>query len=319
MKRTKKKQKTKTTTTTTRKPDELRQPFVEHLYELRRRSIYVVASILLFSTLAYFVQQHLVNLLLRPAHGQQFIYTSPGGGINFLFTICTYVGIAASLPVIIYNVLRYLEPVTTVDMRRFIARCSYASVAMAALGLGFGYFIGLPAALHFLRGQFTTNQIKPLFTLQEYMSFVTVYLLGAALLFQLPLLLVSGNRIRPIPPGSLLKAEKYVIAAAFIIAMIMAPTPNIFDQLIIAVPVIIIYNIGALIVWSQNKRRPSVPAVAAAPPLTETVRQNSPPPMPTPQPPRSVPHRQPRYQPYVPVKRSTPSVVRRGRLIQDVF
>ena len=317
MKRTKNKQKTKTTTTKTRKPDELRQPFVEHLYELRRRLIYVVASILLFSTLAYFVQQHLVNLLLRPAHGQQFIYTSPGGGINFLFTICTYVGIAASLPVIIYNVLRYLEPVTTVDMRHFIARCSYASIAMAALGLGFGYFIGLPAALHFLRGQFTTNQIKPLFTLQEYMSFVTVYMLGAALLFQLPLILVSGNRIRPIPPGSLLKAEKYVIAAAFIIAMIMAPTPNIFDQLIIAVPVIIIYNVGALIVWYQNKRRPSMPAAAAAPPVTETVRQN-PSPVPPPRPP-AAPRRQPRYQPYTPVKRSTPTVIHRGRLIQDVF
>ena len=177
---------------------------------------------------------------------------------------------------------------------------------MAALGLGFGYFIGLPAALHFLRGQFTISQIRPLFTLQEYMSFVTVYMLGAALLFQLPLLLISGNRIRPIPPGRLLKAERYVIAAAFIIAMIMAPTPNIFDQLIIAVPVIVIYNVGAVIVWFQNRRRSSpmktMPAVIIEQePETTPIIAEKP------------------YQQPMPVRPAVPAAQRRGHLIQDVF
>jgi len=207
-----------------------------------------------FSTLAYFVQQYIVSFLLRPSKGQQFIYTSPGGGISFLFTVCTYVGIAASTPVIIYQLLGFFEPLIKDKTRRSIIRYSCLSSVLAVVGFSFGYFIGLPAALHFLSHQFTTKQIHPLFTIQEYMSFLMIYLLGSAALFQLPIILLFTNRIKPLPPRKLLKAERYIIAAAFIIAMIMAPTPNIFDQLIIAGPVILIYNLSILLIWLTNRR-----------------------------------------------------------------
>lgn len=244
----KKHQKRKTQT-----PD-VRLPFIEHLYELRKRLVYVIASVLLFSTLAYFVQQYIVNFLLRPSKGAQFIYTSPGGGINFLFTVCTYVGITASTPVIIYQLLGFFAPLIKDSTRRSIIRYSCLSSLLAVIGFCFGYFIGLPAALHFLSNQFTTKQIHPLFTIQEYMSFLMIYLLGSAALFQLPILLLFINRIKPLPPRKLLKAERYVIVAAFIIAMVMAPTPNIFDQLIIAGPVILIYNLSILLIWMTNRR-----------------------------------------------------------------
>ena len=74
---------------TTNKSDVAR-PFVEHPYELRRHLIYIVSSIIIFSALAYFVQQYLVSFLLNPSKGQQFIYTSPGVGISFLFGFFGY-------------------------------------------------------------------------------------------------------------------------------------------------------------------------------------------------------------------------------------
>jgi sec-independent protein translocase protein TatC len=235
-------------------PAEVSVPFVEHLYELRRRLIYIVASILFFSTVAYFVQQQIVNFLLRPSRGQQFIYTSPGGGINFLFTVCTYAGIAASTPVIIYQVLGFFAPLIRNQTRRSLIRYSYFSGGLGIIGFCFGYYVGLPAALHFLGNQFTTRQVHPLFTIQEYMSFLTIYLLGSVLLFQLPIILLFINRIKPLPPRKLLKAERYVIVAAFIIAMIMAPTPNVLDQLIIAGPVIVMFNVSVGLIWAINRR-----------------------------------------------------------------
>lgn len=228
-------------------------PFIEHLYELRRRLIYMVGSVLVFSTAAYFVQQQIVNFLLRPSKGQQFIYTSPGGGINFLFSVCMYVGVAASIPVIIYQVLGFFAPLTKAQTRRLLIRYSAFSCALAVCGFCFGYFIGLPAALHFLSNQFTTKQVHPLFTIQEYMNFLMIYLLGAALLFQLPIILLFINRIRPLPPRKLLGAERYVIVLAFIIAMIMAPTPNVINQLIIVVPIILMYNVSILLIWRTNR------------------------------------------------------------------
>lgn len=234
-------------------------PFIEHLYELRRRLVYITASVLSFSLLAYFVQQQIVGFLLRPSHGQQFIYTSPGGGINFLFSVCTYVGIAASIPLIVYHTLGFLTPLIKAGTRTLLIRYSLVSGALAVIGFCFGYFLGLPAALHFLSNQFTTRQVHALFTLQEYMNFLMIYLLGSALLFQLPIILLFINRIKPLRPRKLLSGERYVIVAAFVVAMIMTPTTDIFNQSLIAVPIILMYNVSVLLVWraGRNSGRPA--------------------------------------------------------------
>jgi sec-independent protein translocase protein TatC len=234
--------------------DEVAKPFIEHLYELRKRLVYVVGSILFFSAAAYLVQQHIVNFLLRPSHHQQFIYTSPGGGINFLFSVCLYVGIAASTPIIVYQILAFLKPLIQDHVVKSIVRNSFLSAVLAGVGFLFGYYIGLPAALHFLSNQFTTQQIHPLFTIQEYLSFLTIYLLGSMLLFQLPIILIFIDHIKPFKPRKLFKFERYVIVAAFIISMIMAPTANIFDQLIIAGPIIVMYNLTIGLLWFMHKR-----------------------------------------------------------------
>ncbi len=234
---------------------EATQPFIEHVQELRRRLYYIAASVVLWGCAAYGVQQHLVNILLRPARGEHFIYTSPGGGIDFLFRICVYSGIVLSLPVIVYNVLRFIEPLITKGSRRFIAAGSLLSGLLAAGGVVFGYYVGLPAALHFLLHQFQTVQIQPLVTIQSYLGFVIVYMVGSAMLFQLPLLLLFINRIKPLKPRRLLHYERWVILAAFVLAGLMNPTPNIFSQLLVAGPFILMYQLGIILIAIINRGR----------------------------------------------------------------
>ena len=230
-------------------------PFVEHLHELRRRLYYVIISVLLWGVAIYAVQQQVVDALLRPAHGQHFIYTSVGGGVDFLFRICIYGGIIVSLPVIVYNGLRFLEPLITYNSRRFIFIGSFISGVLALVGIVFGYYIGLPAALHFLLHQFTTFQIQPLVTIQSYLHFVIVYMVGSALLFQLPLFLIFINRIKPLKPKRLLHYERWVILAAFVLAGLMNPTPNILSQLLIAGPFIVMYQVAILLIAIINRAR----------------------------------------------------------------
>jgi sec-independent protein translocase protein TatC len=214
-------------------------------------------TIITFSTAAYLIQQQLVRFLLLPAHNQNFIYTAPGGGLAFLFQVCTYVGITASIPVFVYQLLRFIEPVVGDNERRFIIKMGWFSAILAVMGFTFGYMIGLPAALHFLSHQFTTKQIMPLLTIQEYMSFITVYLIGSALIFQLPLIVLFINRIKPLRPSQLFGFERYVIAGAFIVSMLMAPTINLVDQLMLAGPIIITYQIAILLVLLSNRSRGS--------------------------------------------------------------
>ncbi len=281
MKRKKKPTNQNRSTTSNSSPSSaLVAPFVEHVQELRRRLYYIAASMLVWGAAAYGIQQHIVAILLRPAKGQHFIYTSPGGGINFLFQICIYSGFIVSLPVIVYNSLRFIEPLITRGSTRFILWGSAISGLLAAAGMLFGYYLGLPAALHFLLHQFTTVQIQPLVTIQSYFGFVVMYMVGSALLFQLPLLLISINRIKPLNPRRLarLSYQRWIILAAFVLAFLMNPTPNIVSQLLIAVPFMVMYQVGLLLIWIINrpKRTAEVRQLAKNDTLVQAERQQRP-------------------------------------------
>lgn len=241
-----------------------RLPFIEHFYELRRRLFYIALSVISVALLSYAVQQHLVAILLAPAKGQHFIYTSPGGGLDFLFRVCMYTGIAVSIPVIVFQLLKYMQPLLKdTATSRYIAIGSIVSGIFALAGIIFGYFVGLPAVLHFLFHQFTTQQIQPLVTIQSYIAFVTVYMLGSALLLQVPLILIFINRIKPLKPSSLIHNERWMFLGAFVASGLMNPTPNIISQLMVAGPIIIMYQIGIITIWQINRRSRHNPKVKA--------------------------------------------------------
>lgn len=231
-----------------------RHPFYEHIQEARNRLGVIAISVVLFSIAGYLIQKPLIEFLLNPAENQQFIYTTPGGGLNFLIQVCVYFGIALSLPVFIYQLLKFSEPLFKRRDQMFIFKSTLFSAVLALSGMAFGYYVGLPAALHFLSGQFKSDQIEALLTISDYLSFVTVYLTGAAVMFQLPLVLLFINRITPLNPRKLLSGERWVIVGAFIAAAIITPTPDLINQSIIAGPIILTYQIGVILVWWQNKR-----------------------------------------------------------------
>jgi sec-independent protein translocase protein TatC len=81
------------------------------------------------------------------------------------------------------------------------------------------------------------------------------YILGSALLFQLPIALICINRIKPLKPSRLFHYERWIILAAFVLSGLMNPTPNIISQLIVAVPFILMYQVGIAIIAIVNRPR----------------------------------------------------------------
>lgn len=226
---------------------------LEHLNELRRRLFTVAAAVAVGAGIAYGFEHQIVDILLAPSHGQEFIYTSPIGGMNFLFTVCLDIGLVIATPIIIYHFLAFLQPLMRNSTRKFLLASSLTAGVVALCGVVFGFYVGLPSALHFLLHQFTTVQVKPLITIQAYMQFVALYLFGSALMFQVPIILYIINRIKPIKPSSLFKYERHLIVAAFLIAFIMNPTPNVVDQMMVVVPIIVMYQVGIALIWFVNK------------------------------------------------------------------
>lgn len=130
------------------------------------------------------------------------------------------------------------------------------SILLAGAGIAFAYLVSLPAALHFLTN-FGGQQVESLITADAYFNFALAYIAGFAVLFQLPLIVLFTNRITPLKPGKMMGAQKYIILGSFIVAAILTPTPDPINQSIMAVPVVLLYQISIILVLLTNiKRKP---------------------------------------------------------------
>jgi sec-independent protein translocase protein TatC len=234
-------------------------PFIAHIHELRKRLFFIALAIGIGTGVAYSIQQPLTKWLLQPAGNQQFIYTTPGGGFDFQLRLCLYAGIALAIPAIIFQILKYIHPLLRNESRRFMGWLMVWSSILALGGICFGYFFGLPAATHFLLQNFSSDRIEALITIQSYLAFVMTYLLGAALLFQLPLILLLINRVKPLPPKKLFRNQRWFILGAFIAGAVLSPTPDIRSQLMLSGPIILMYEGSILLIWLINRkyRRPA--------------------------------------------------------------
>jgi sec-independent protein translocase protein TatC len=225
---------------------------IEHIHELRSRLIWCVAALMFGSALGYVYRHQVIDIVTRPL-GEQLYFSSPTGGFDFLVKVCLSVGLLITVPVMMFNLVKFIGPAIP---RRIAYRTSgvvAASIGLAFCGGAFAYFVCLPAALHFLT-QFSSGQLHSIIFANEYFSFVMLYVVGFAVLFQMPLLLLFINKITPLSPRSLIKKQRVIILASFVIAAILTPTPDPFNQTLMAAPIIGLYQTSVGVVWQSNRR-----------------------------------------------------------------
>ncbi|HKX72560.1 MAG TPA: twin-arginine translocase subunit TatC [Candidatus Saccharimonadales bacterium] len=244
---------TTNSTATQAQSDQSLPTFLDHVHELRRRLFWVVGIVLVASSVAYSFLGTILDVLTAPLGEQGLFYLTPGGGLSFSFKLCAYVGVLVAVPLIMYHLYRFMEPLMG-NWRRSTIFYVGLSTILAVSGVLFAYFVSLPAAIKFLTG-FNVNHVQAMLTADSYLSFVATYLLGAALLFQIPLLLLIINTMTPLKPSKLMKLQKFVIVGAFILAAMISPTPDIMNQAFLAIPIIAMYQLGILMVWAQNSMR----------------------------------------------------------------
>jgi sec-independent protein translocase protein TatC len=238
--------------------------FVEHVQELRNRLFWVVIVFIIASAVAYPFFDKILAALVQPLGNQQLYYLTPSGGFSFILKVCMYAGIVGAVPVMIYQLFCYIQPIMGKVKYRTVLAYIVASILLAAAGIALAYFVSLPAALHFLT-DFNFSQISAMLTADSYFSFVMTYLLAAALLFQLPLVLMIFNSVTPLSPGGMMKYQRYVIVIAFILGAIISPTPDALNQALLAGPIIGMYQLSIFLIMIQNAvRRKRQPASAIA-------------------------------------------------------
>lgn len=227
--------------------------FMGHIRELRRR-LFWTALWFVVATGAIFPFYHtIIQILMRPLGDEKLYFLSPVGGLSFAMKICMYVGLIVTLPVLIYNLYRFIAPAMPTHRARKAIGYVSLSIALAALGVTFAYVVSLPSAIYFLT-HFNLGNVSAMLTVDAYLSFIVSYVLAGALLFQLPLIMLIVDNITPTPPSRWNKYQRHMIVAALVIAMLITPVPDIINQFILAAPIIIMYQLGIVMVWLRHRK-----------------------------------------------------------------
>lgn len=223
---------------------ERQQTLMDHIKELRVRGTIVALTLLAGALLAYVFIQQLFDIIQAPLQGQELISLTVGGSLAFMLNICVFTGIAVAIPVLIYHIYGFLRPLMPAQLRKKAVGIFFFSLSLMAAGFAFAYYMALPGALDFLAGISGGNLMTDQLTADAYLGFFIKYLIGLAVLFQAPLILLLIHFVKPLSPKGLMKSERWVILGSFIAAAIITPTQDPINLMIVAIPTIAVYQIG---------------------------------------------------------------------------
>lgn len=231
------------------------QVMMDHIRELQKRLL-VCVVVLAAAGFAGYLYYEQIFAILRTPLGADLYYSSPSGSFSFVMKICAMVGITVALPVIIYNLIMFLRPAftKTIGLRQIFG-LTIGSVGLAAAGAAFGYLFIVPSALHFFEG-FQVDGLSALITADSYLGFVINVIITFVIVFQIPLVMTLIDRIKPITPRKLFSMEKYVILGGLIISLFVPFAMDLTTSLLIALPIVALYNISIVaIVWQHALAR----------------------------------------------------------------
>jgi sec-independent protein translocase protein TatC len=248
--------------------DESRAPLLDHLVELRRRLLKsIVAVALAFGVCMYFARDifaFLVQPLLRAGQGK-VIYTQIFEAFFVEIKVAFFAAMMIAFPVISNQLWQFVAPGLYRNEKRALLPFLLATPVLFTLGAALAYYVAIPVALHFLLG-FQGNlggiQQEALPAVGNYLSFVMQFLFGFGLAFLLPVLLMLLERAGIVTRAQLVAARRYAIVGAFAIAAVLTP-PDIGSQLLLAIPLVFLYEMALVCIWFTERRRAKTDGVKA--------------------------------------------------------
>ena len=233
------------------------QPLMEHLIELRNRTVRAFAALaIVFVVLSPFMKQ-IFDVLSQPLmvalpDGAKMLATGVVAPFFVPLKVTLFVAFLIALPYILYQVWAFVAPGLYKKEKRLIFPILTSSVAMFALGMLYCYFIVFRMVFQFIAG-FSPDSVNFAPDIDAYFGFVISMFIAFGLTFEVPIVVMVLNRIGVATVERLAKIRPYVIVGAFVIAAIVTP-PDVLSQCLLAVPLVILYQVGLWLVQLFGKK-----------------------------------------------------------------
>jgi sec-independent protein translocase protein TatC len=241
--------------------------FFEHLGDLRKRITVSLIALCITFMVTFNYSEYIMQFIMFPLRytldfsvrkmymyfvyhdklqSTKLVFLSPAEGFWMNMKISLVAAFLLALPVIFQQIWSFIAPGLHGKEKKYVIPFIFIATALFLTGAAFCFYIVLPFALDFLLSYKTGDYMMPMLSVGMYVDFCLKFVLAFGAVFELPVLIVFFTRIGIVTPNTLAKYRKYSIVGAFIIAAILTPTPDAFNQTLMALPMIILYEVGIL-------------------------------------------------------------------------
>src|SRR5882762_301961 len=241
--------------------------FMEHLGELRVRIVRALIALLVGTVIGLPFSQQIVDWLARPVTRLNYtlVFTAPAEAFWVQMKVGLIVGVFVAAPAILWQVWGFIAPGLHTHERKYALPFVIIGSALFIIGGAFSLYVVTPYAIAFLLS-YARPGLTPMITIQNHVDFLLKFTLAFGAVFELPLALTILARVGVVNSKMLARNRKYAILGAFIAGAILTPTPDAFNQALMAGPLIILYEVG--IVCARIFGRKPTPVAQPSPEAT---------------------------------------------------
>lgn len=243
-----------------------KMPLLDHLVELRTRLVYAVAAFIVCFFIGYGLAEHIFDFLVEPLRqmwageeGRRLIYTALHEAFFTYIKVGFFFAACISFPIVSAQVWLFIAPGLYKNERKALLPFLVATPIMFLLGAAMVYYIVIPLAWEFFASFETSGAggnlamtLEP--KVDQYLSLVMRLIFAFGVAFELPVLLVLLAKVGIVGADGLRSKRKYAIVVAFVAAAILTP-PDVISQVLLALPIIALYEISILIAQFIEKKR----------------------------------------------------------------
>lgn len=217
----------------------------EHLADLRSCLLKSIAALVVGTGISVYLLQDIMAVLTSAA--KELYYMRPAEAFMIYMKVALLSGLVLASPFILYELYAFVRPALTKRERRFTLICIPLALVLFIAGLLFSYSFVFPRGLEFFLG-FAAGKVNPLISMESYLDFLLMLVVPFGFAFNVPVILTLLAYLGIISSKMLMKFQRHVILAAFIIAGVITPTPDIITQTLLAVPLILLYEVSIVII-----------------------------------------------------------------------
>ncbi|GAB6268643.1 MAG: twin-arginine translocase subunit TatC [Smithella sp.] len=250
------------TTEITETNEEHKMSLTEHLVELRKRLTNSLIALGIGFGVCYYYKDWIFDIVTRPLtqvlpKNSYLVYTGLTEAFFTYMKVAFFASLIITSPFILYQIWKFIVPGLLPKERKYVVPFVISSSLLFITGVLFGYFVALPPAFKFFVS-FNNQYLQAMLSFKDYLSLFVTFLLGFGVSFELPIFMFFLAKLGIVNAKMLSKQRRYAILVIFVVAAILTPSPDALSQVLMAIPLMFLYEVSIFVVKFAEKKKENV-------------------------------------------------------------